>query len=190
MQKQITNYTFDPTNKKVVFTGYTSIPISTILSIVNKKTGQTIFSPSGIAGNVTGNVLTLAYNTTGMTSTDPLIITIDDAFLTTAHAAITTTTPSAEINCTGYNNVRIEIENTAFTSGTNTPSITGSEVSGGTFGPIFRDVAGTMTAYVLPAVNAAGKVIYNVSGVPNFIKITNTISGTLTCAVKVTPYNL
>jgi hypothetical protein len=108
----------------------------------------------------------------------------------TAISAATTTTTSAEIDCRGFKNVRIECEVIAISSATWTPSITGSEISGGTFGNIYRDVAGTLTAYTIPAQSVTGKVIYIIKDVPNFIKILETLAGSSgTITVKVTPFN-
>lgn len=154
-----------------------------------------------IKGSVASALKDVSYDSTNDAQKVTLTTALSSAFdsvnvnkmsaggIVTAHSAITATATSAEIDCRGYKNVRIEVEVTAFASGTNTPSIVGSEISGGSFGSIFRDVAGTMTAYTLPALNAVGKVIYIVKDVPNFIKITETISGTLTTTVKVTPFN-
>lgn len=108
----------------------------------------------------------------------------------TAISAVTTTTTSAEIDCRGFKNVRIECEVTAISSATWTPSITGSEISGGTFGDIYRDVAGALTVYTIPAQSVTGKVIYIIKDVPNFIKILETLAGSSgTITVKVTPFN-
>ena len=95
---------------------------------------------------------------------------------TLAHNAITATTTSTEIDCRGFKNVRVSCEVTAISSATWTPSITGSENSGGTFGSIYRDIAGTFTAYSMPAQSVIGKNIYVIQNIPNFIKITKTLS--------------
>lgn len=119
--------------------------------------------------------------------------------IVTAHSAITATATSAEIDCRGFNSIRIEVEttNVSSTDKTWTPTITGSCISGGTFGQIFQNVAGIQTALVLPAI-AYGvgniKQTYVIQGgIPNFVKITETLSGsngTSAVTVKAVPFNV
>jgi hypothetical protein len=119
--------------------------------------------------------------------------------IVTAHSAITATATSAEIDCRGVNSVRIEVETTKVSSSdkTWTPTITGSCVSGGTFGQIFRDISGTQTALTLPTIAfGAGNVkqIYVIQGgIPSFLKITETLAGsngTSAVTVKAVPFNV
>ena len=113
--------------------------------------------------------------------------------IVTALSAITATTTSAEIDCRGFNSVRIEAEVTAINGHTCALTITGSEVSGGTFGQIFKDIAGTQTVVALPSLTAIKKEIYIIQGgIPNYIKLTETLSGgtSATVTVKVTPFNV
>lgn len=109
-----------------------------------------------------------------------------------AHNAITATATSIEIDCRGYNSVRIEIEVTAIAGGGIwTPTITASEISGGTFGTIYNYILDTWTLLELPALSTVVKRIYIIKGgIPNFIKITETLSvGTGTVTVSVVPFN-
>ncbi len=81
MKKLITNYNFDASEKKITFSDYTSIDQEGLLLITNVKTNQIIynFADANAGGTVSGNQLTLTYNTTSMLDTDPLQIYYDDA---------------------------------------------------------------------------------------------------------------
>jgi hypothetical protein len=80
MKKLISNYTFNPTAKKVTFSDYTSISLERVLLITNVTINEIIYSFADPAkgGSVSGNVLTLDYDTTGMSSTDKLQIWYED----------------------------------------------------------------------------------------------------------------
>ena len=116
-----------------------------------------------------------------------------------AHSAITATTTSPEIDCRGFNSIRLEVEttNVSSTDKTWTPTITGSCVSGGTFGQVFQNISGTQTALTLPVIAfGAGnlKQIYVIQGgIPSFLKITETLAGTngtSAVTVKAVPFNV
>lgn len=83
MKQLITNYTFNPTNRTIVFTDYTSLDLSGLLLITNisnsRKPVLYQFNDSGTTATVTGNVITLGYNTTSMNATDVLQIFYDDS---------------------------------------------------------------------------------------------------------------
>jgi hypothetical protein len=83
MKKLISNYTFNPTAKKVTFSDYTSISLERVLLITNVTINEIIYSFADPAkgGSVSGNVLTLDYDTTGMSSTDKLQIWYEDVEL-------------------------------------------------------------------------------------------------------------
>ena len=76
------NYTFSPSTKKITITGLPSnysLGIQQILLIVNATDQLIIFNfadPSS-GGSIAGNVLTLLYDTTTMSSTDSLMIYVD-----------------------------------------------------------------------------------------------------------------
>lgn len=76
MKKQIINYSFDASEKKITFSDYTSIRQESILLITNVTDGIVIynFADSALGGTVATNVLTLDYNTTTMSDTDKLQI--------------------------------------------------------------------------------------------------------------------
>jgi len=80
MKKLITNYTFNPTAKTITFNDYSSIDLERILLITNVTRNIIIynFADPNRGGTVSGNVLTLTYDTTGMADTDKLQIFYDD----------------------------------------------------------------------------------------------------------------
>ncbi len=82
MKRLITNYTFLPSQRKVIFNDYNSITLEGILLITNVTRGEIIynFADPNKGGTVSGNVLTLTYDTTQMSATDKLQIFYDDAY--------------------------------------------------------------------------------------------------------------
>lgn len=84
MKKNITNYIFNAANKTIIFNDYTNIEIEKILQISNVKTAEIIYSPMDFGdskkrkGNVSENILSLSYDTTSMSNSDPLQIWYDD----------------------------------------------------------------------------------------------------------------
>jgi hypothetical protein len=82
MKIKLDNYTFNPVAKTVTFTDYSSIDLSNIILITNVTDGTIIFnfaSPS-LVGKVAGNVLTLNYDTSAMSTADKLAIYLDDTY--------------------------------------------------------------------------------------------------------------
>jgi len=76
MKLQITNYTFDKTAKTVTFTNYTTIRLDSLLLITNVTDNVIIYNFASplLGGTVSGNVLTLTYDTSAMDDTDKLQI--------------------------------------------------------------------------------------------------------------------
>lgn len=68
MKIKINNYTFTPANRTIVFNDYSSIKLDDILLITDVSTGTIIynFASANLTGSVSGNTLTLNYNTTGL----------------------------------------------------------------------------------------------------------------------------
>lgn len=93
MKKLITNYTFNAGAQTVTFTDYTTISLESVLLITNVTDNIIIynFADVGYGGSVTGNVLTLAYNTTGMSDTDDLQIFYDDTDVQPSNVELQTT---------------------------------------------------------------------------------------------------
>lgn len=80
MKKLISGYTFDASEKKVTFTGYTVINLASVLLITNVTDNIIIynFADATLGGTVATNVLTLTYSTTSMDDADKLQIWYDD----------------------------------------------------------------------------------------------------------------
>lgn len=93
MKKLITNYTFNAAAQTVTFTDYTTISLESVLLITNVTDNVIVynFADIGYGGSVSGNILTLAYNTTGMDDTDDLQIFYDDTDVQPSNAELQTT---------------------------------------------------------------------------------------------------
>ncbi|MEI7510597.1 MAG: hypothetical protein WCJ84_00385 [Candidatus Peregrinibacteria bacterium] len=80
MKVKISNYGFNKTAKTVSFLDYSSISLDGVLLITNVNTNAIIynFADPTKGGTVFGNVLTLDYDTSAMSNTDPLLIYYDD----------------------------------------------------------------------------------------------------------------
>jgi len=80
MKKVIKNYTFSASTKKITFTDYSSISLEGVMLITNAMSNVIIynFADPLLGGLVSGNVLTLDYNTGAMSNTDKLQIFYDD----------------------------------------------------------------------------------------------------------------
>ena len=80
MKKVITNYSFNKTTKQITFNDYTLIDIDNVLLITNVTSNIIIynFAVPGYGGTVSGNVLTLNYDTSAMNNTDGLQIYYED----------------------------------------------------------------------------------------------------------------
>ena len=86
MKTLITNYTFNAASKTVTFLGYSRILLDSILIITNVASNTIIynFAGTGKGGTVSGNVLTLDFDTTAMSNSDSLQIYYDDAAIVPA----------------------------------------------------------------------------------------------------------
>jgi len=76
----IGNYSFDKTNKTITFTGFDFLlTLHNILLVTNVTTNTMIYNFASLntGGDVSNNVLTLDFNTSGMSNTDSLQIYID-----------------------------------------------------------------------------------------------------------------
>jgi len=93
MKKLITNYTFNAAAQTVTFTDYTTISLESVLLVTNVTDNVIVynFADIGHGGSVSGNILTLAYNTTGMDDTDDLQIFYDDTDVQPSNAELQTT---------------------------------------------------------------------------------------------------
>ena len=82
MKILIPNYTFNAAAKTITFPSYSStgLSLSSFLIITDVVANVIIynFADPTAGGSLTGNVLNLEYNTTGLLNTDPLLIYYDD----------------------------------------------------------------------------------------------------------------
>ena len=80
MKKLITSYNFNAGNKTVILNEYTSVNQDGLLLITNVTDNVIIynFASSTLGATVSGNTITLAYNTTSMSNSDSLMIFYDD----------------------------------------------------------------------------------------------------------------
>ena len=80
MKTHINNYTFDHLNKQVALLDFTQIRLDGILLITNVTRNIIIynFASGTLGGSVTGNVLTLVYDTSMMADDDKLMIFYED----------------------------------------------------------------------------------------------------------------
>ena len=90
MKKLVTNYSFDKVNKQITFADYNKIELENVLIITNVTSNVIIynFADNLLGGTVSGNVLTLTYNTASMNDIDDLQIFIDDGQQPTTPADI------------------------------------------------------------------------------------------------------
>lgn len=93
MKLQLTNYTFNKSSKTVTFTDYTTIRLDSILLITNVTDNIIVynFADPLLGGTVSGNVLTLTYDTSAMDDTDKLQIFYDDGDIQPANSELQTT---------------------------------------------------------------------------------------------------
>jgi hypothetical protein len=80
MKRLVTNYIFDASAQQVIFPGYSSISRDGLLLITNVTDNIIIynFASSTLGGTVSGNTLSLTYNTTSMDDSDDIQIFYDD----------------------------------------------------------------------------------------------------------------
>lgn len=80
MKKLISNYTFNATARTIALNDYTSVDLEGLLLITNVTDNKIIynFSDPNYGGGISGNVITLIYNTASMSNTDALQIYYDD----------------------------------------------------------------------------------------------------------------
>lgn len=88
MKKRIENYAFNKTTKKVTFSDYSSIRLDAVLLIVNVSDNVTIylFTNPALGATVSGNELTLDYDTSAMSDNDELLIYYDDPEVSESNA--------------------------------------------------------------------------------------------------------
>jgi hypothetical protein len=100
MKKLVSNYSFNAAAKQITLADYTALDLESILLITNVATNTIIynFAGQGKGATVSGNILTLDFDTTLMSDTDELQIFIDDGFSPAANATIEELTKALEDN--------------------------------------------------------------------------------------------
>lgn len=81
MKKLIKNYSFNAATRQITLLDYTTLDLNSLLVITNVTDNISIynFALADFSGTtVSGNIITLAYNTTSMSNTDILQIFYDD----------------------------------------------------------------------------------------------------------------
>ena len=80
MKKLISNYTFNAATRQIIFADYTSIDLERLLLITNVTDNIIIynFADPATGAGISGNTVTLLYDTTTMSNTDSLQIYYDD----------------------------------------------------------------------------------------------------------------
>jgi hypothetical protein len=80
MKKLISNYTFNAAARTITFTDYTSVDLERLLLITNVTDNIIIynFADPSLGAGVSGNTVTLIYNTNAMSNGDSLQIYYDD----------------------------------------------------------------------------------------------------------------
>lgn len=83
MKKLVSNYKFNAATKQITLSDYTSIDLESLLLITNVTDNIIIynFASTGKGGTISGNILTLQYDTTSMSNSDDLQIFVDDGNL-------------------------------------------------------------------------------------------------------------
>lgn len=80
MKILVPNYTFDASAQSITFNDYETISLESVLLITNTTSNEMIylFSNALLGGAVSGNVLSLTFDTTSMSDTDALQIFYED----------------------------------------------------------------------------------------------------------------
>ena len=86
--KFITSYSFDVSNSKVTI----KESFDVVLYVVNVTTGDVIYNPlqKGRGGVVEGNLLTFVFPTSGMISSDSLLIVVSEVLHSTKESDLNT----------------------------------------------------------------------------------------------------
>lgn len=90
MKKLVSNYSFNAATKQITLSDYTSVDLESLLLITNVTDNIIIynFAGQGKGAAISGNILTLDFDTTSMSNTDELQIFIDDGLSPAANATI------------------------------------------------------------------------------------------------------
>jgi hypothetical protein len=83
MKILVENYTFNAASGEITLTDYASVNLESILLVTNVTNNIIIynFADSTRGGTVSGNVLNLGFDTSGMSNSDSLQIFIEDGYI-------------------------------------------------------------------------------------------------------------
>lgn len=92
MKKLVSNYSFNAAAKQITLSDYTSVDLESLLLITNVTDNIIIynFAGTGKGATISGNVLTLDYDTTSMSDSDDLQVFIDDGESPATNSALET----------------------------------------------------------------------------------------------------
>lgn len=90
MKILVENYTFNATTKQVTFTDYTTVSLESVLLITNVTDNIIIynFADPAKGGTISGNVLTLDFDTSSMSNSDKLQIFIENGQVPSSEASL------------------------------------------------------------------------------------------------------
>lgn len=92
MKKLVSNYSFNAAAKQITLPDYNSVDLESLLLITNVTSNTIIynFAGTGKGATISGNVLTLDYDTTSMSDSDDLQVFIDDGESPATNSALET----------------------------------------------------------------------------------------------------
>ena len=113
MKTLVTGYTFNAASQQITFTEKSTIVLENVLVITNVTAGNVFiynFADSTAGGTVSGNILTLTYNTTAMNNTDRLQIWYEEGSdtATLLSTTISTVSQGTAIPTVNYNHVIVQ----------------------------------------------------------------------------------
>lgn len=90
MKTLVQNYTFSASAKQVTLTDYASVNLESLLLITNVTDNIIIynFADQTKGATISGNIITLEYDTTGMSDSDDLQIFIEDGIVAAKDASV------------------------------------------------------------------------------------------------------
>lgn len=115
MKTLVQNYTFSASAKQVTLTDYASVNLESLLLITNVTDNIIIynFADQTKGATISGNIITLEYDTTGMSDSDDLQIFIEDGIVAAKDASVQDliTAINSLINKIEENNIGAESNN-------------------------------------------------------------------------------
>ena len=133
MKVLVTNYTFNAGAKTVTFNGYSSIELNRLLLITNATKNTIIynFANPALGGVISGNSITLAANTTGMSNDDKLQIFYEnedtpatDQMLTLLNRIVYSLRGAQNVDSNDRVRITLDGSNVTLTSNVNAQNIT------------------------------------------------------------------